>query len=63
MIISKTYDLSIIIPCHNLEGLIGNCLDSILSQKTKYTYEIICICDRCTDNTKNIIFDKLKNSN
>jgi glycosyltransferase involved in cell wall biosynthesis len=60
MITSKRYDLSIIIPCHNIEGYIGKCLDSILNQNTTVDYEIVCICDRCTDRTKEVIQEKLK---
>ena len=34
-------DLSFIIPVYNCEQYIGYCLDTILSQKTKYSYEVI----------------------
>ena len=46
-------DLSIIIPCHNLEGYIEKCIDSILAQDiTGYECEIIFVCDNCTDKNK-----------
>ena len=57
------YDLSVCIPCHNLQGYIGRCIESILSQDTNYTYEIIFICDCCSDNTRKEIEEKMQNSN
>ena len=49
-------DLSICIPCHNLENYIARCINSILRQDFNgYKSEIIFICDYCTDNTFNII--------
>lgn len=62
MTILKTCDLTIIIPIHNIEDYIGYCLDTILAQRTKYTYEIICVFDDCEDNSKNIVNEKLKDS-
>jgi glycosyltransferase involved in cell wall biosynthesis len=52
-------DLSIIIPCHNLEEYIEPCINSLLSQKNNLNIkrEIIFICDKCTDNTRKIIED------
>ena len=49
--LKKSHDLMIIIPAYNSEKWIDDCLGSVLSQNTKYTYhisEIIvtynCIC-------------------
>lgn len=47
-------ELSIIIPCYNVEGYIEQCLNSILQQKI-LPREILCIDDGSTDNTANII--------
>lgn len=48
-------DISIIIPCYNLESYIERCLNSILSQEYKSNlFEIIVITDSCTDNTEKI---------
>lgn len=44
---------SIIIPAHNAEGHIQNALDSIKEQSFT-DYELIVICDSCTDNTAQI---------
>lgn len=59
MTIGKRYDLSIIIPCHDIEDYIGKCIDSILKQKTSASYEVVFVCDSCTDRTKEIIIDKM----
>lgn len=44
---------SIIIPAHNAEGHIRKCLDSI-KQQTFKDYELIVICDSCTDHTEEV---------
>lgn len=47
--------LSIIIPVYNSEKHIGECLDSIINQKLKMSYEIICVNDGSNDGTEKII--------
>lgn len=45
---------SIIIPAHNSAAFIRKCLDSVRMQS--YTdYELIVICDRCSDNTQEVV--------
>ena len=44
---------SIIIPAYNSAGYIHNALDSIAEQSFK-DYELIVVCDSCTDNTEQI---------
>ena len=44
---------SIIVPAHNTENYIRKTLESIKSQ-TFQDYELIVICDSCTDNTESI---------
>lgn len=44
---------SIIIPAHNSEQYIRKCLDSI-KQQTFTDYELIIVCDNCTDNTEQV---------
>lgn len=49
-------DMSVIIPCHNLEKFINPLLVSLRLQVLQfYKVELIFICDACTDNTKRII--------
>lgn len=55
-------DLSLIIPCYNLEDYISKCIDSILSQDlTGVSCEVLFICDSCTDKTEAVICEKMKN--
>lgn len=44
---------SVIIPAHNSEKFINKALDSIKNQSFQ-NFELIVVCDRCTDNTKSI---------
>lgn len=48
-------DLSIIVPAFNVEKYIGECLESILMQQTKYSMEVIVINDGSTDGTLSVI--------
>jgi glycosyltransferase involved in cell wall biosynthesis len=38
-------DINIFVPIFNHENIIQKCLESILNQKTRYTYKIICLDD------------------
>ena len=53
--LNSQYDLQIIIPAYNAEKYIEKCLNSILSQKTQYTYVITVINDGSTDETSQIL--------
>jgi len=58
--VENKIELSIIIPCHNLENHIDKCLDSILQQDiADIRCEIIFICDSCSDNTEEKIVKKM----
>lgn len=49
-------DMSIIIPCHNLEYYITPLLVSLnLQTLWKYEVELFFVCDNCTDNTATVI--------
>lgn len=61
--ICATVDLQIIIPVYNVEKYIVECIDSVLSQKTKYTYHIVIINDGSTDNSLELINNYKNNSN
>ena len=50
---------SVIVPAHNASGFIRKCLDSIRSQTYPY-YELIVVCDNCTDDTAKICRDEYK---
>lgn len=48
--------ISVIVPVHNLEGEITNCLYSLYTQNfEKIEYEVILILDSVTDNSENVI--------
>lgn len=51
----KKYDLKIIVPAYNVEDYIEECLDSIINQKTDYTYLIEVINDGSKDATEKIL--------
>ena len=45
----------IVVPAYNVGKYIQPCIESILSQKTSYTYEIIAVDDGSTDDTGKIL--------
>lgn len=55
--INKTpeLDVSVIVPCYNSEEYLKECLDSIVNQKTCYSFEVIAINDGSIDNTASIL--------
>ena len=52
---SRDTDLDVIIPCYNAEKYLGACIESVLSQQTKYSLHIIAVNDGSTDDTKHIL--------
>ena len=58
--------ISVIIPVYNVEPYLRQCLDSVLQQQHVNNYEIICINDGSTDNSRFILdeyakkYDKIK---
>lgn len=53
--ISVQYDLMIVIPAYNAEAYICACINSVLSQKTKYSFEAVVVEDGSTDATRQIL--------
>lgn len=49
------YDLQIVIPVYNGEKYIGQCLDSVLGQKTRYRVLATVVNDGSTDGTERIL--------
>lgn len=46
-------DISVIIPCYNVEQYVARCIKSILSQTyDRAEYEIVVVLDSCTDGTE-----------
>lgn len=52
---SFKYDLQIIVPAYNVEKYLQECMDSILSQETTYSYIVFLIDDGSTDQTSQIV--------
>ena len=50
---------SIIIPVYNVEKYLHKCLDSVINQTYK-NYEVIIVCDKCSDNSEKIVDDYVK---
>lgn len=53
----KRSDITVVIPAYNAEQYIKKCLDSVFIQKSKLTYNVICVDNASTDST----FDILEN--
>lgn len=47
--------VSVVIPCHNYGRYVGQAIDSVLNQETDYEFEVVCVADRCTDDSVSII--------
>ena len=58
------HDLSVIVPCHNVEKYVGKCLGSILSQKNQHaaSRELIVVLDSCSDGTESAVSRALDGS-
>ena len=54
-VVELKYDLQIIVPAYNAEKYISECLDSVLSQETEYSYLITIVNDGSIDHTLDII--------
>lgn len=50
-ILEPVCDLQIVIPAYNMEQYLEQCMQSVLSQETKYTFRVILIDDGSTDRT------------
>lgn len=53
--INPSIDLSIVVPSYNYVDKIDENIQSILKQKTRYTFELIIVDDGSTDGTQNVL--------
>lgn len=58
--IDLQYDLQVVIPAYNVQDFIRECLDSVLSQVTRYRYLVTVVNDGLQDATSEILsqYDK-----
>ena len=47
--------LSVVVPVYNYVDVLSDCLDSIINQKTDYSYEVIIVDDGSTDGSASVI--------
>lgn len=50
-LIGERCDLQIVVPAYNVERYLESCMDSILSQKTKYSFHVLLVDDGAKDGT------------
>ena len=48
-------EVSVVVPCYNAERFVETCVNSITSQQTIHSFEVICIDDGSTDATSSIL--------
>ena len=53
--INPQYDVMIVVPVYNVEKYLEQCIHSILTQETKYTYQAVFIDDGSTDGSYEIL--------
>lgn len=46
--------ISVVIPCHNYAEYVGQAVQSVLAQQTKFKFEVIVVADRCTDASSTV---------
>ena len=51
----NTYDLTVIIPVYKVEKYLERCIESVLHQKTAYSYKVLVVNDCSPDNSKKIL--------
>lgn len=49
-----TCDLQIVIPAYNVEDYLESCMESVLGQKTKYSFHVVLVDDGAKDRTPQI---------
>lgn len=57
-----SYDVSIIVPVYNAEKYLKSCITSIIKQRTKFSYELICVNDGSSDSSLKILYELCNNN-
>ncbi len=55
---SSTTKATIVIPAHNEAAVIGRCLEGIYKTVESGEFEVIVVCNGCTDNTAGIVAER-----
>lgn len=58
--VKEPIDLSFIVPVYNAERYLRKCIDSLVGQKTRYSYEVLLIDDGSTDTSPSIVDEYAK---
>ncbi|MBQ4105834.1 MAG: glycosyltransferase family 2 protein [Clostridia bacterium] len=54
-------DISFCVPVYNVENFLSDCINSIIAQETSaFTYEIVCVEDKSTDGTAEVLKELAK---
>ena len=59
---NKSSTLTCIVSTYNSAHFIKKCVDSLLMQETKYSFDILIIDDCSTDNTREVVLELQKNN-
>ena len=54
------FDVMIIVPVYNVEQYLDQCIDSVLGQKTKYSFQAVFVDDGSTDGSGEILKNRIK---
>ena len=57
--VQSNVDLQIIVPVYNVEKYLEDCIQSMLSQRTSFSYQVVFVDDGSTDHSGEIL-DKYK---
>lgn len=53
--IAPAFDLQVIVPVYNTENYLDDCINSLLNQKTEFTFQVIAVDDGSTDESRKIL--------
>lgn len=58
--VTNHYDLSVIVPVFNAQDFLQVTLESVLNQRTNFSYQVICVNDGSSDNSEAILSEYTK---
>lgn len=58
-----SYDLQVVVPCYNVAEYVNECVDSILTQQTRFSFKTVIINDGSTDGTEERILQYVGREN